>query len=352
MNLIHEKLNNKNILFHVEGLKTYFPVKKGFLKKTVAYVKAVDNVSFSLREGETLGICGESGCGKTTVARSILKLIPSTAGEIQFRTEILQKNINSAEYVSLNNIDQNSLRTVRQELAYIFQDPESSLNPRMRVGDIIAEPLIVQGKGKKFKDFADDIIAIMKSVGLHRDDILKLPHEFSGGQRQRIGIARALISKPKLVVCDEPTSALDVSVQGQIINLMKDLHDEYNLTYIFISHDLSVIQHISDRVAIMYLGRIVEMGNVDDLFLKPTHPYTEALLSSIQTIDLEYERERIILKGEVPSSITPPEGCYFHPRCSYATEECAKTYPDIRELRKDYFSACHHAEELSLKGID
>lgn len=352
MRLTHAQLLEKDILFHVEGLKTYFPIKKGFLKRTVGYVKAVDGVSFSIKQGETLGICGESGCGKTTVARSILKLIPSTAGKIQFKTNLLSEENNSNQYVSINDIDRNSLRTIRQELAYIFQDPESSLNPRMRVGDIIAEPLIVSGRGNSFNDFEDEIIALMKSVGLHRDDILRLPHEFSGGQRQRIGIARALISNPKLVVCDEPTSALDVSVQGQIINLMKDLHAEYNLTYMFISHNLSVIQHISDRVAIMYLGRIVEMGDVDKLFFKPTHPYTEALLSSIQTIDPDYERERIILKGEVPSSVTPPEGCYFHPRCSYATGECTKTYPELKEIGEDYYSACHHAAALNLKGIN
>ena len=304
------------ILLDVRNLKKYFPIKKGLFSKTIGYVKAVDDITFSIKQGETLGLVGESGCGKTTVGRSLLRLIDPTAGQVFFEGKDVTE-MNSAE-----------LKSIRKEMQIIFQDPYSSLNPRITVGGMLSEILkfhkIAEGEAAQKR-----VEELLERVGLRPFHAKRYPHEFSGGQRQRIGIARALCVEPKFIVCDEPVSALDVSIQSQILNLLMDLQKEMNLTYLFISHDLSVVEHISDRVAIMYLGKVVEFADVDQIYKNPKHPYTEALLSAVPVPDPDNKSKRIILSGDIPSPANVPSGCYFHPRCPKAFADCPKIVPEL-----------------------
>jgi peptide/nickel transport system ATP-binding protein len=338
-----------NILLDVKGLKKYFPIQKGFLRRVVGYVKAVDDVSFFVREGETLGLVGESGCGKTTAGRTIIRLYEPTAGHVLFRSRQLTPD-GSETFVDLADLDRQQMKKVRREIAMIFQDPINSLNPRMTVGDIVAEPMVIHGQYRRPESEAI-IVDLLQRVGLRPDHLRRYPHEFSGGQRQRIGIARALSLNPRLVICDEPVSALDVSIQAQTLNLLQDLQRDFHLSYIFVAHDLSVVQHISDRVAVMYVGKMVEMADAEELYLYPLHPYTEALMSAVPKADPKYKSQRIIMQGDVADPSNPPPGCYFHPRCRYAKEICSQKAPEFRELKPDHFVACHLAEELKLRGV-
>ena len=332
--------NREEILLDVQGLQKYFPITKGIFRRTVGHVKAVENVSFQVHKGETLGVVGESGCGKTTMGLCIMHLIQPTQGTIRLNTDDGWVEVNAR-----------SIRGLRDKMQIVFQDPFSSLNPRMRIRDIVAEPLQAHGM-KSRRERYERVEALLQAVGLGSHHMNRFPHEFSGGQRQRIGIARALSLNPSLVVCDEPVSALDVSVQAQVLNLLADLQEEFGLTYLFIAHDLSVVQHISDRVAVMYLGRIVEMGDVDSLFSRPKHPYTEALLSAIPDPDPDVVGEQIILQGDVPSPANPPAGCHFHPRCRYAQERCRRENPELVDVDgQGHLAACHYAQELSLTGV-
>ncbi len=338
-----------DILLDVKGLKKYFPIQRGILRRTVGYVKAVDDVSFFVREGETLGLVGESGCGKTTAARTIIRLYEPTAGEVHFKTNRFSAD-GRPKMVNLLELDREQMKLVRQEIAMIFQDPVGSLNPRMSVFDIVAEPLVIHGKGTG-PETEETVIQLLERVGLRPEHMRRYPHEFSGGQRQRIGIARALALRPRLVFCDEPVSALDVSIQAQTLNLLQDLQADFNLAYVFVAHDLSVVQHISDRVAVMYVGKVVEMADAEELYLNPLHPYTEALLSAVPKPDPLYKSERILMQGDVADPSNPPPGCYFHPRCQYAGDICSKQTPEFRELKPDHWVACHRADELTLKGV-
>lgn len=315
-------------LLQVENLKKWFPVGGGFLKAPTKHVKAVDGVSFSVKSGETFGIVGESGCGKSTLGRTILRLLEPTEGKIYFSG------------LDIAYLKRKELQKLRRDLQIIFQDPYASLNSRMKVGKIIEEPLIIHGIGSE-EERKEKVEKLLEIVGLNKESKQKHPHEFSGGQRQRIGIARALILNPKLIICDEPVSALDVSIQSQILNLLKELQEKFNLTYIFISHDLSVVQYISDRVAVMYLGRIVELADKEKLFNNPLHPYTKALLSAIPLPDVETKKERIILEGDVPSPVDPPSGCHFRTRCRFADETCASVAPSLQEVEQGHRVACH-----------
>jgi len=314
-------------LLEVRGLKKYFPLQKGWRRERT-YVRAVDGIDLSIYRGEVLGLVGESGCGKTTVGRLILKLIEPTEGEILF------------EGKNLSSLEKKEIHSLRRSLQIIFQDPFASLNPRMTVAEIVGRPMEIHGLVDRSR--RDEKVAqLLESVGLQREHLYRYPHEFSGGQRQRIGIARALATQPKLIVADEPTSALDVSVQAQILNLMKELKEAFGLTYLFISHNMGVIRHLSDRVAVMYLGKVVEMGKKKDLFQSPMHPYTRALLAAVPTLDPKRKREEIILEGDVPSPIHPPRGCRFHPRCRYAFPRCSEEEPLFHSVEEGRSIACH-----------
>ncbi|MGN8648104.1 ABC transporter ATP-binding protein [Gracilibacillus sp. HCP3S3_G5_1] len=315
-------------LLQVKGLKKYFDITGGVLARKTGEVKAVDGVSFDVYEKEVLGIVGESGCGKSTTGKSLLRLIDPTDGQIIFEDK------------DITNLKDNEMRQVRRDLQIIFQDPYASLNPRHKIEKILSEPLIVHGIGTK-KERKQKVREILEVVGLPAEAASRYPHQFSGGQRQRIGIARALILNPKLIICDEPVSALDVSVQAQILNLMEDLQEQYGLTYIFIAHDLSVVKHISHRVGVMYLGRMVELANNESLYDDPLHPYTRSLLSAVPDPDPDFKRERIILEGDVPSPSNPPSGCAFHTRCPECMDICKQVRPEFREIRDQHFVACH-----------
>lgn len=317
-------------------------VSKTFSSKKVD-VKAVNNVSFDVKKGETVGIVGESGCGKTTLGRCIVRALNSTAGEVIYKSE------DGTEY-DLQHIDKKTMKKIRREIQMIFQDPFSSLDPRMTVYDIISEPLRANFNLSK-KEMEERVKGIAQKVGLNPSYLKRYPHAFSGGQRQRIGIARALVLYPRIIVCDEAVSALDVSVQAQVVNLLKNLQEEMQLTYLFISHDLSVVEHISDKVGVMYLGRMVEYAPTDDLFGKPLHPYTEALLSAVPIADPTVVNERIPLEGEIPNPANPPSGCHFHTRCKYCTEKCKTEDVEFVEMEPGHYVACHRAKELKLKGI-
>jgi peptide/nickel transport system ATP-binding protein len=335
---------NNHLLLDVKSLKKHFPITRGFLtSKTVGYVRAVDGVSFYIREGETLGLVGESGCGKTTTGRVILRAYEPTAGEVWFSDRKLGR-VNVAE------LEKQELKPLRQNMQMIFQDPYSSLNPRMTLLQIVGEPLLVNkiAKGQELQDRVADLLRV---VGLRPEYMNRYPHAFSGGQRQRIGVARALAPHPQLVVCDEPVSALDVSIQAQTLNLLQDLQEDFGLTYLFVSHDLSVIEHISDRVAVMYVGKLVESATTKDLFLYPKHPYTEALLSAVPKPDPRLRTQAIVLSGDVADPADPPSGCYFHPRCRYQIDRCETEEPVLRQIAPDHFVSCHRADELELIGV-
>ena len=331
-------------LLNVVGLAKHFPIRRGVFRRTVGHVRAVDGVSFAVRRGQTLGLVGESGCGKTTTGRCILRLIEPTAGRVEL--------FENGEPVDLCTLRRAELRACRPRMQMIFQDPHSSLNPRMSVGDIVGEPLKVNGVATGF-ELEDRVAALLESVGLRGHDARRYPHAFSGGQRQRIGIARALALRPELIVADEPVSALDVSVQAQILNLLAELREAHGLSYVFIAHDLSVVEHISDRVAVMYLGRIVETSDAGVLYRAPRHPYTEALLSAVPLADPEAQRhrDRIRLEGDVPDPADPPPGCHFHPRCRYAQGICREKAPVLRPAADGAQVACHLSDELSLHGV-
>ncbi len=336
-------VNEDEILLEVKNLKKHFPIKGGLMRRVVGEVKAVDGVNFFIKKGETLGLVGESGCGKSTTGRAILRLHEPTDGEIIFHDPKLGK-------VHIEELNAKDLKRVRPNMQIIFQDPFSSLDPRMTVGRIVAEPLVINNvvKGRALRDRVAELLTV---VGLRPEHATRYPHAFSGGQRQRIGIARALALNPELVICDEPVSALDVSVQAQVLNLLEDLQEQFNLTYLFVAHDLSVVEHISDRVAVMYVGYLVEMADTEDLYYNPQHPYTEALLAAIPKPDPRNRHRPVRLPGDVPSPANPPTGCYFHPRCPYAQDVCVTERPPLREVVPNHWSACHFSEELNLKGV-
>jgi peptide/nickel transport system ATP-binding protein len=330
-------------LLTIRGLKMHFPIRKGFLGRPAGAVRAVDDVDLSVKPGETLGLVGESGCGKTTVGRCIARAYRPTAGEMLFQTP-------QGQAVDLAKLGEDDLTPYRRQIRMIFQDPYASLNPRMTVLEIVGDPLRIHNIAKG-KQREDRVAHLLERVGLRPEYMRRYPHAFSGGQRQRIGIARALALDPRLVIADEAVSALDVSVQAQILNLLKELQNEFKLTYIFVSHDLSVVEYIANRVAVMYVGKVVEVSPSKELFAQPLHPYTEALLSSVPKPDPDLKSQRIVLQGEVPDPASPPSGCYFHPRCPYVQERCRSEAPALREIRPGHQAACHISEQLSLRGV-
>ncbi len=328
---------------HKDNILEVRNLHKRFTSKGIT-VRAVTDVSFDVKPGETIGIVGESGCGKTTLGRCIVRAYNASEGEVFYRTR-------AEEEVDFLKVDKKKMKEIRKEIQMIFQDPYSSLDPRMTVLDIIKEPLKANYPKMPKAEMDQKAKEMAEKVGLNPSYLMRYPHAFSGGQRQRIGIARALVVEPQVIVCDEAVSALDVSIQAQVINLLRDLQKDLNLTYLFISHDLSVVEHISDKVGVMYLGRMVEFGKTEDLFAKPLHPYTEALLSAVPVADPTVQIERIPLKGEIPNPANPPSGCYFHTRCRYCTQKCMEQAPEYVELEPNHFVACHRAEELKLKGF-
>jgi peptide/nickel transport system ATP-binding protein len=330
-------------VLEVRGLRKLFPIRRGFLRRTVGYVRAVDGVGFSMGPGETLSLVGESGCGKTTTSRCILRALTPTAGEILFRTA-------AGAVVDVAKLEKRALRPLRREMQMVFQDPFSSLNPRRTLLDIVAEPLVASGVGSR-QERIDRVAELLRLVGLRPEYMRRYPHAFSGGQRQRVGIARALALNPRLVVADEPVSALDVSVQAQILNLLLDLQARLGLSYLLVAHDLSVVKQVSDRVAVMYVGRIVETAETARLFTRPRHPYTEALLSAVPKPDPRLRSQRIVLEGEVADPANPPAGCHFHPRCRYALPVCRTETPRLEEVEPGHAVACHRARELTLRGV-
>ncbi|MCR8854684.1 dipeptide ABC transporter ATP-binding protein [Lysinibacillus sp. FSL R7-0073] len=321
------------VLLKVDGLKKYFPIRKGVLNTQTGDVKAVDDVSFEVFEGETLGIVGESGCGKSTTGRLLMRLLEPTEGNIEFAGKMISE------------LSNNEMRKARRDIQMIFQDPYASLNPRHNIGKILEEPLIVHGIGNA-KERKQKVLELLEIVGLNEYHIKRYPHQFSGGQRQRIGIARALMTNPRLLIADEPVSALDVSIQAQVLNLLQKLQKDLKLTYIFISHDLGVVRHISNRVGVMYLGKLVELTASEDLYAEPLHPYTQALLSSVPVPDPTFEREQIIITGDIPSASNPPSGCTFHTRCPFKMEQCSQVVPSMQEVKPGHYVACHLYEAL------
>ncbi|MFC0016012.1 MULTISPECIES: ABC transporter ATP-binding protein [Allobacillus] len=323
-----EQRDAKENILEVKNLKTYYPIKGGFFRRTVGHVKAVDDISFNIKKGETFGLVGESGCGKSTAGRTLLRLLKPTDGEIIFDGE------------NITNLVGNKLRKKRQDFQMVFQDPYASLNPMQNVGEIVAEPIRNYHKGKSKKEIEEEVRNLLNRVGLPQDAYDKYAHEFSGGQRQRIGIARALALNPKFIIADEPVSALDVSVQSQVLNLLMDLQDDFDLTYLFIAHDLSVVKHMSDRIGVMYLGNLVELADNESIYNEPLHPYTQALISAIPHPDPKMKKERIVLEGDVPSPSNPPSGCPFHTRCPMAKEECSEIRPTLKEVKTGHHVAC------------
>lgn len=340
---MQEQVMDEQVLLDVKGLRKYFPIKAGIMRNVKGYVRAVDDVSFRVKNGETISLVGESGCGKTTTARCILRAYEPTSGEILFRTD-------DGSTVDVARLSRKELKPLRPQIQMIFQDPFSSLNPRMTLLNIIGEPLVVI-KGTKGDELRDRVAELMRLVGLRPEFMQRYPHAFSGGQRQRIGIARALALDPVLIVADEPVSALDVSVQAQILNLLLDLQEQLGLTLIFVAHDLSVVKHISERVAVMYVGKIVEIAETTRLFNAPLHPYTEALMLAVPKPDPRLRSRRAALQGDVADPANPPPGCYFHPRCKYAQERCETESPQLQEVEPGHYASCHRAAELDLVGV-
>lgn len=336
-------LSQNELLLDVRDLKKHFPMRQGIWRRSSGAVRAVDGIDFFVRKGETLGLVGESGCGKTTAGRTIMRLLAPTAGEIRF-------NDPNLGWVNLEKMSRQELLKVRPNMQIIFQDPFSSLDPRMTVERIVAEPLVINrvARGQELRDRVADLLRV---VGMRPEYMSRYPHAFSGGQRQRLGIARALALNPKLIVCDEAVSALDVSIQAQVLNLLEDLQVQFNLTYVFIAHDLSVVEHIADRVAVMYVGKLVELAGTDELYYHPRHPYTEALMAALPKPDPRRRDRPIRLPGEVASAANPPSGCYFHPRCRHAQEQCAKETPQLEEISAGHWVSCHLARNLHLRGV-
>ncbi|MCL4504734.1 MAG: ATP-binding cassette domain-containing protein [Chloroflexi bacterium] len=337
------KVSDNELLLEVKGLKKYYPARGGFIRRGTGTVKAVDGVDLFVRKGETLGLVGESGCGKTTAGRTIIRLLEPTAGEIRF-------NLAGKGWVDLAKMDRRHLQQVRPHMQIIFQDPFSSLDARMTVERIVGEPLVINhvASGQALKDRVAELLRV---VGMRPEYMSRYPHAFSGGQRQRLGIARALALNPSMIICDEPVSALDVSIQAQVLSLLEDLQQKFGLTYLFVAHDLSVVEHISNRVAVMYVGRVVELAKTEELYYAPKHPYTEALMAAVPKPDPRRRDRPIKLPGEVASPLNPPSGCYFHPRCRYAKSICSVETPPLVEVSPEHYSACHFSKELTLRGV-
>ncbi len=336
--------NTSNFLISVKNLKKYFPIQRGFLRKLVGYVRAVDDVTLEIEERETLGLVGESGSGKSTLGRTMIRLYDPTDGQILFK--------DGDKIVNLTELEGEELRKFRRNMQIIFQDPFSSLNERMTVLENVGDPLLINGLVSSKHELVDQVVETLQQVGLRKEDIRRYPHSFSGGQRQRICIARALILKPKFIVCDEPVSALDVSIQAQILNLLKDLQEQFAITYLFISHDISVVRYMADRIAVMYAGRLVEVAPRDELLTHPLHPYTEALLSAVPRTVSGRRKGRSILTGDPPDPANLPTGCVFHVRCRYAKDICKEEQPSLRSISSEHYVSCHLAENLALKGME